>query len=617
LIGRVEPLIAQKCVLPGGNRAVARGWVVSGMAALLMVAAFVCSAIWTATGFERRNVIADREFVRIVSGFPKEHVAMDALTRAGLAVGRWGRSPEQYLAVWRRPLVLGDRLVDMYYQFTDRGSRRLLGTVHFDPLSPAPADREMTSYSRQLAPFKVFKTSAPLSSRMHTSTTATLLPRDTGYRGIWYMNQPQDDEYRYKYSGGFATYPQQHIPMAVYAPAVNKTFFCYGGTRPGEQRLLHMVSYFDHVTSTVPRPVILLDKNTSDAHDNPILNIDDAGYIWVFSPSHGGARPCYIHRSTRPYDIESFESIPTSNFSYPQAWYVPGEGWLFLHTRYEKGRSLYWSTSRDGRQWTSGSQLARFGEGHYQVSNRDTSDQQRPSGETRIATAFNFHPSPGGLNARTNLYYLETSQSGKTWRSAAGVQVRPPITTTGSAALVHDYQSEGLLVYLKDLVFDRAKHPVILYLTSRGYESGPKNDPRTWYTARWSGRNWVIRPVTTSDNNYDFGSLYIEPDGTWRLIAPTEPGPQKGNPGGEIVMWTSNNEGTSWTKVRQLTHDSSRNHTYVRRPLNANQEFYAFWADGNAREPSDSSLYFATRGGDVYRLPQQMSGESATPELVR
>ena len=37
-------------------------------------------------------------------------------------------------------------------------------------------------------------------------------PRDTGYRGVWYANQPSGDEYRYKYSGGFATYPHQTLP---------------------------------------------------------------------------------------------------------------------------------------------------------------------------------------------------------------------------------------------------------------------------------------------------------------------------------------------------------------------------------------------------------------------
>ena len=58
----------------------------------------------------------------------------------------------------------------------------------------------------------------------------TLNEKDTGYRGIWYMNQPSNDEYVYKYSGGLGTYCAKHQPFAVYSPEANKTFFCYGGT---------------------------------------------------------------------------------------------------------------------------------------------------------------------------------------------------------------------------------------------------------------------------------------------------------------------------------------------------------------------------------------------------
>ena len=96
----------------------------------------------------------------------------------------------------------------------------------------------------------------------------TLNQKDTGYRGIWYYNQPSGDEYVYKYSGGLGTYCAKHRPFAVYRPEVDKTFFCYGGTpldahlkhrvedlngdrsfsRQREGFLLHRISYFDHKT---------------------------------------------------------------------------------------------------------------------------------------------------------------------------------------------------------------------------------------------------------------------------------------------------------------------------------------------------------------------------------
>lgn len=457
--------------------------------------------------------------------------------------------------------------------------------------------------------------------RMSAAALAASLPSDDGYRGIWYFNQPTQDEYRYKYSGGFATYPQQHAPIAIYCKEVNKTFFVYGGTTArgakDKQELLHMVSFFDHKTGTVPRPRILLNKRTDDAHDNPTLQVDAAGHLWIFSSSHGTSRPSYIHRSTQPWAIEEFERIAVTNFSYTQPWHLPGNGFLFLHTRYNGGKSLgssairclFTMTSLDGREWNKPQMLAGIDAGDYQISWRSGA---------RVATAFDYHPKPLGLNGRANLYYLETRDAGRTWGNVRGEPQKLPLTSTDNPALAYNSRADGLLVYLKDLNFDRAGRPVILFLTSKGFEPGPENGPRQWQTLHWSGKEWVRRPFTTSGNNYDHGSLYIEPDGTWRVIAPTDPGPQVFNPGGEMVMWTSRDEGATWTRVKQLTHDSPRNHGYARRPLDAHPDFYALWADGHGREPSESFLYYTNRRGDrVWRLPMKMGGETAKPEAAR
>lgn len=450
---------------------------------------------------------------------------------------------------------------------------------------------------------------APAGERF-TQPPKLILQKDDGYRGIWYYNQPSKDEYVYKYSGGLGTYPANHIPFAIYSPQANKTFFCYGGTVKGKNELLHMVSYYDHATGRVPRPTILLNKHTDDAHDNPVISIDGEGYIWIFSSSHGTSRPSYICRSTKPYSVDAFEPVLTTNFSYPQPWYLPGQGFLFLHTRYQGGkRCNFEMTSPDGRTWSEGRMLAKIEEGHYQVS--------RPCGK-KVGTAFMRHPLGKGLNWRTDLYYMETDDFGKTWRNAQGEALALPLTTKQNPALIHDYVADGLLVYIQDLAFDTQGRPVILYITSKGYESGPANGPRVWRTARWTGKEWDIQGTITSNSNYDCGSLYIEADGLWRIIGPTQMGPQPYNPGGEVAMWISSDQGKTWKMLRQLTHNSERNHTYVRRPLNANPDFYAFWADGNARRPSESCLYFCDKSGEhVYRLPAVMTGEFAKPEEVR
>ena len=70
------------------------------------------------------------------------------------------------------------------------------------------------------------------------------------------------------------------------------------------------------------------------------------------------------------------------------------------------------------------------------------------------------------------------------------------------------------------------------------------------------------------------GSLYITED-EWRIIGPTEPGPQKYGTGGEIALWISNDEGTNWRKAVNITANSVCNNSYARRPVNAQKDFYA------------------------------------------
>ncbi len=427
-----------------------------------------------------------------------------------------------------------------------------------------------------------------------------------GFHGIWYYNQPLDNEYVYKYSGGLGTYCAKHIPFAIHSAEANRTFFVYGGTSPDERNLLIMASCYDHATGMVQRPRILIDKGTSDAHDNPVISLGDDGRVWVFASAHGTSRPSYILRGREPHSVEAFDLLDVTNFSYPQVHRVP-EGFFFFQTLYHGGRFLHFQTSPDGVRWTEPVRLAAIEQGHYQVSNC--------RGAT-AATAFNYHPEPQGLNWRTNLYYMVSDDMGETWHGAAGQPIEIPLTVVQNAALVHDYAADGLLVYMKDLTFDAEGRPIILIVTSPGFESGPQNDPRTWTTVHWTGEQWRMREITTSDNNYDTGCLLVGEDGSWTVIGPTETGPQPYNPGGEVAMWRSTDEGATWSMVRRLTQGSEFNHTYVRRVVNAHPDFVAFWADGHGRQPSESRLYFADHEGRAWRLPTSMEGEWARPEPV-
>lgn len=436
----------------------------------------------------------------------------------------------------------------------------------------------------------------------------TVVRRIDGYRGIWF-DLGQRSKFGSKYSGGLGTYTAKHHPLAVYAPAAQKTFFVYGGTTEKDERhLLAMVSYYDHGSKHVPKPVVVHDKQgIDDPHDNPSIQIDETGHLWVYVSGRGRKRPGHVYRSREPYDIESFEHLSKHEFTYPQPWWIEKQGFLFLFTKYTGGRELYWRASdTSGTKWTKDRKLAGMG-GHYQVSNELNG---------KVITAFNMHPK-GNVDKRTNLYYLQTDDHGKTWKTASGEAVKTPLTDPACSALVHDYRTEKRLVYMKDIGFDATGNPVILYLTSGSHQPGPKGAPRTWTIAHWAGDKWFFRDITHSTHNYDMGSLYIEPDGTWRVIGPTEVGPQEHGTGGEIAIWVSNDEGKTWEKTQTVTHDSSRNHGYVRRPRNAHDDFYGFWADGNPDSISESHLYFTDKSGKtVWSLPYNMKDAIATPKQL-
>ncbi len=433
-------------------------------------------------------------------------------------------------------------------------------------------------------------------------------PRAAGYRGIW-ATLGQMGEYGDKYSGGLGTYTANHVPMAVYAAAADTTFFVYGGSPNGERSLLCLVGSYNHRTGRVARPVIVHDKSPfDDPHDNPSISLDAMGHIWVFVSGRTTVRPGYVYRSVAPHDISRFERIAEREITYPQPWHVPSRGFFHLITRYTKGRELYWETSPDGRTWSEPRKLAGMG-GHYQVSGEH---------DGKIATFFNYHPG-GDVDRRTNLYYAQTTDSGATWTTADGQPLTTPLTESRNPALVVDYEAQGRLLYTCDLNFDAAGNPILLYVLSRDYRAGPAGGPREWTVAHWREGKWQFSTVTTSDHNYDMGSLYVLKD-QWLVIAPTEPGPQRWGTGGEMVLWSSRDEGRTWQRVRAITHDSQFNHSYARRPRNACDPFFAFWADGNPDKLSKSHLYFTNSTGDrVWRLPYTFpeGADTAEPELVK
>ncbi len=434
-----------------------------------------------------------------------------------------------------------------------------------------------------------------------------------GYRPIWFeLNQKYP--YGDKYSGALGTYTAKHVPLAIYAPAVDKTFFVYGGTTAASKRyLLCMIGEYNHKTGMVSKPTVVYDKQgVNDPHDNPSLLIDNDGYIWVFVSGRGQRRPGFKFKSPKPYDISNFEKITEEEMTYPQPWNT-AFGFFHFFTKYTGVRQLYFETSTDGKNWSEDRLLAAIPEkegeksGHYQTSACFEGQ--------KLGTFFNRHPN-GNVDKRTDLYYVETSDFGKSWNNMQGEKITVPILKKESAARVIDYYSKGKNIYMKDMGFDSNGNPVCLYIRSNGHEPGPISQPYEWCVTKWDGTNWQTFVITTSDHNYDMGSLYIS-DGEWKVVGPTEPGPQEWGVGGELAVWQSTDKGENWTKIRQLTNNSIYSHSYVRRPVDYKPPFCFFWSDGHSHNLSKCRLYFGDFDGNIWQFPYEMKSDFEKPVKIR
>ena len=434
-----------------------------------------------------------------------------------------------------------------------------------------------------------------------------------GYKGIWFT-LGQFSEYGDKYSGGLGTYTAKHIPLAIYSPEVKRTFFVYGGTTgPDEKYLLCMIGSYDHKTKKVSKPVVVHDKEgVDDPHDNPSLSIDDEGYIWVFVSGRGRRRMGFKYRSKEPYSIESFDLITEEEMTYPQPKFIPGKGFLNLFTKYTGIRELYTETSADGVTWTDDRLLVamkREGDqnsGHYQISGQ--------YGE-KVVFFCNWHPN-GNVDQRTNIYYFQTTDFGNTWTTVKGEEVSVPVTDVDATVLVKEFYSQGVNVYIKDVNFDSQGNPIALYVSGPGHQPGPANGPRTWSVIHWNGSDWENHPITTSDQNYDSGSLWVDGD-NWMVVGPTENSPQEWGAGGELQQWKSSDNGKTWKMSKQITSNSTRNHNYARRVSKGQDPFLYFWADGNPDDFSISKLYFGDSKGRVWGLPYDMENEEEKPKRIK
>lgn len=424
-----------------------------------------------------------------------------------------------------------------------------------------------------------------------------------GYRGIWFELM-QKSTYGDKYSGGLATYTSSHNPIAIYSEEVNKTFFVYGGTTvKSERHLLCMAGCYDHTSNSFIEPTVVFDKGTvNDPHDNPSMAIDNDGFIWVFISGRATERPGFICKSETPYNIDKFIELKKSEFTYPQPWIFEDNSITLLYTKYRNIRELYYRRFNTTRFFENEVKLASIiaknekSGGHYQVS---------ATIGNKIGVFFNRHPN-GDPDQRTDLYYIQSEDQGENWTTISGKKLKLPLTVVNSPSRIFDYESLGKNVYLNDVCFDSNGNPICIYIISNGALPGPADGPYEWKIIHWDGYAWNIYNLFESDHNYDMGSLFVE-GANWTIVAPSITGKIPYSTGGEIAIWTSNDSGKNWSLSKQLTNESTRNHSYVRRVLNGHTPFRYLWADGDPNQLSISQLYYGDLNGNIFEMPYSIT----------
>ncbi len=407
-------------------------------------------------------------------------------------------------------------------------------------------------------------------------------------RGIWYCcghkvnTLPGHD---WVYSGPMATYCAWHRPMAIYAPAVNRTFFVYGN---GDNA--PTISCYDHATGRFAYPVVLGSNPDGDAHRNPTLLIEQGGHLVVFYGAH--CHPTKVLRSLTPYDLSAWEQVsdlPDPLTSYPQPWeLLPGE--IFVSYREKRAwTDSEWrcAVSRDGgRTWEPSRELVSLAEcSVYGITIAETGAFPR-------RLHFVWSRLNGGTEEerqtkhtwarRHHIYYACSDDGGATWRRSDGTPYELPITLDTQEE-IYNCGTHG--VWLKDIQLDAQGRPFVLFI-----DSEVETYRGLWKVGRFDGAAWHFSTIAESDHMYDDGGLAILSDDDIRAYIPSTP-VQPSEDGGEIEEWQSTDGGATWENTKHVTTGSHYSHNNVKIALNHQLgpgDVRMFWSYGDSNSPPET-----------------------------
>lgn len=416
------------------------------------------------------------------------------------------------------------------------------------------------------------------------------------FRGMWFAN------YDF-YHGPMATYSDKQRPMAIYAEAVRRTFFAYGGADEAVY-----ISYYDHDQQYFAHPVKLGNLEDGNGHRNPSLLIDEQGYIYAFYGSHNSLST--TKRSIRPYDMYEWEqrAAVDERHTYPQSWQLLPEQIFHLYRGRGAKKTMFRTSTNAAQSWSDFKTVVDFGDQVvYPISIAESGGFPRSIHVVWTVLDLNSQ-------IRKHFWYAYSDDGGETWKRANGSTYTLPIKPDTAEKI---YDSGENQVQTNDIRLDSRKRPYILGSVGLGMEDGSWS----FICLKYEEGRWQSYQIAKADHQFDTGALVIVNDDDFRAYLPTG-AVQSGEDGGAVEEWQSLDRGETWHKTKNLTPDAVYSHNYVRTVYNGQPDFRVYWSYGDSRmepESKEVSLWYygenQTTAEQIVPYPKYRQLVSSVPKF--
>lgn len=246
-----------------------------------------------------------------------------------------------------------------------------------------------------------------------------------------------------------------------------------------------------------------------DSHNSVTLGIDPDGYIHLAGNMH--VHPITYFRSTKPNDISTLVQemkmvgANETRCTYPH-FMNSREGDLIFHYRdgaSGNGNEIYNIYNTKSRQWqrlldtplTDGQGLMNA----YQT-------QPTLLADNWYHVYWVWRDTPD-CSTNHDLSYIKSPDL-KNWYNAFGEKIKLPVTLDDKSVIVDPIPAKGGIINLAaSLCFDKKGSPLFAY-----HKYDEKGNLQ-FYTARLSGKKWVVKQLTNWDYRWEFsggGSIVFE-----------------------------------------------------------------------------------------------------------